>query len=60
MSIKTKNFVFGSDFIEKSESELKAHMKAKHGVSAKAAKEIYKEIHGNDSAVSAEAIEDSE
>ena len=60
MSIKTKNFVFGDDFLNKSLPDFKAHMKSRHGVSAKNAKLIYEEIHGNDSAVQSKAIEDSE
>ncbi len=60
MAIKTKNFVFGEDFKEKSLLEFKAHMKKTHGVGARLAKEIYNEIHGNDSTVQEEAIEDSE
>jgi len=56
--IKAENFVFGSDFLLKSESDFKAHMKSTHGVSAKKAKELYTIIHGNNSAISTKAIED--
>lgn len=59
MAILTKNFVFGNDFLKKSLPEFKAHMKKTHRVSAKEAKFIFEEIHGNDSTVSEKAIEDS-
>lgn len=60
MSIKVKNFVFGDDFLTKSLTEFKAHMKKTHGVSVKAAKEIYNEIHGNVSTVRSEVAEDKQ
>ena len=60
MAIETKNFTFGEDFLYKSLPEFKAHMKKIHGVGARQAKEIYEEIHGNDSAIFTKAIEDSE
>ncbi|QQO97047.1 hypothetical protein Nekkels1_45 [Cellulophaga phage Nekkels_1] len=60
MAIETKNFVFGSDFLLKSESDFKAHMKKTHGVGARQAKEIYKEIHGDNSTSEPKLVENSE
>ncbi len=58
MAIETQNFIFGDDFLNKSLPEFKAHMKKKHGVSAKNAKVIYDEIHGNIITVQPEVNED--
>lgn len=60
MAIHTKNFVFGDDFLEKSLSDFKAYMKERHKVGAKIAKQIYNEIHGDDTTVQPEVYEDSE
>lgn len=60
MAIHTKNFVFGDDFQEKSLADFKAYMKERHKVGARAAKEIYNEIHGYDTTVQPEVDEDSE
>ena len=57
MGIKTKNFEFSSDFLNMSEGDFKAHMKRTRGTSAKEAKLIYKELHGDIDPVSTEASE---
>ena len=57
MAIKTRNFVFGDDFKNKSFPDFKAYMKKTHGVSAKQAKAIYDEIHGDYLPISGEADE---
>lgn len=59
MAIETQNFIFGDDFLNKSLPEFKAHMKKKHGVSAKNAKAIYDEMHGNITPVQPIIDEDS-
>lgn len=57
MAIKTKNFVFGDDFRDKSFPDFKAYMKDVHKVSAKKAREIYNEIHGKSVSVPEESSE---
>lgn len=49
MAIKTKKFTFGDDFKKKSLKEFKDHMKKTHGLEAKEAESVYKEIHGDNS-----------
>ncbi len=57
MAIKTKNFIFGDDFLERSLSEFKAFMKKTHKVGARQAKEIYNEIHGITNTIPTEVSE---
>ena len=54
MAIRTKNFVFGDDFKDKSFPDFKAYMKERHGVSYKQSKAIYDEIHGKSVRISGE------